>query len=131
MHVCHRTRNCKSANVHTPCLWWWICIYRYRYRKLKSQFRKWACGERKNRYAIWTWTKIQKNVNQNQTEQFVPQFTVLSRNNDSPTVLINEKLLLTLRHMCGILKLDSTTTHKSVYITPNHKALIGITREFF
>lgn len=58
--------------------------------------------------------QIQKNVNQNQTEQLVPQFTVLSRNNDSPTVLINEKLLLTLRHMCGILKLDSTTTHKSV-----------------
>lgn len=55
-----------------------------------------------------------ENVNQNQTEQLVPQFTVLSRNNDSPTVLINEKLLLTLRHMCGILKLDSTTTHKSV-----------------
>lgn len=58
--------------------------------------------------------QIQKNVNQNQTEQLVPQFTVLSRNNDSPTVLINEKLLLTLRHMRGILKLDSTTTHKSV-----------------
>lgn len=55
-----------------------------------------------------------ENVNQNQTEQLVPQFTVPSRNNDSPTVLINEKLLLTLRHMCGILKLDSTTTHKSV-----------------
>lgn len=58
--------------------------------------------------------QIQKNVNQNQTEQLVPQFTVLSRNNDSPTVPLNEKLLLTLRHMRGILKLDSTTTHKSV-----------------
>lgn len=72
-----------------------VCNYEYHTYKCLGNFK--IRGKKK------------QDLHEPKSRELRPLFLDISGNSDSPTVLINEKLLLTLRHTCGILKSVFTT----------------------